>query len=521
VKKTFILALDLGTTGVRAILYDERIRPVASAYQETTQHYPREGWVEQDACEIWTSLTAVVKRALKKAKVDAGSGQVAAMGITNQRETAILWDKATGQPVAPAIVWQCRRTAPLCQELRARGLEPEVRERTGLTIDAYFSATKIRWLLDHIPGLRRRAEKGEILFGTVDSWILWRLTGGKAHLTDYTNASRTMLFNIRTLEWDPFLLRELDIPSCLLPQVRPSASLYGMGQIGALQAPVTGMAGDQHAALFGQGCFWAGQAKNTYGTGCFLLMNTGSDCIRSRSGLISTIAAGQGRVQYALEGSVFVGGAAVQWLRDELGLIAAAAESEACALRAGNSGGVVVVPAFTGLGAPYWNMYARGTIFGLTRGSGRDQIVRATLESIAFQTMDVYQAMLRDLDGAGALQIVRELRADGGAADNAFLMQFQADILGIPLRVAPHKETTALGAAFLAALGAGILRDMAEIQALVQTGAKAGPLYSPRMGETESEGLRRQWRRAVGQAVSWAGADPELVQRGEDSAGGV
>ena len=457
--KKYIIALDQGTTSSRCILFDREQNIVEMAQKEFTQHYPHPGWVEHDPMEIYSSQYGVLMEVLAKSGVDVR--EVAGIGITNQRETTIVWDKTTGRPVYNAIVWQCRRTAPLCEELKAdRDFTAYVKDHTGLLVDAYFSATKIRWILDNVPGAREKAGAGELLFGTVDSWLIWKLTGGAVHVTDYTNASRTMLYNIRDLCWDKRICDRLGIPACMLPEVRNCSEIYGTMNIQGVEVPIAGIAGDQQAALFGQTCFEPGEAKNTYGTGCFLLMNTGSRLYQSKNGLLSTIAIGlDGRVQYALEGSVFVGGAVVQWLRDELHLITESADTEYFARKVRDNGGVYVVPAFTGLGAPYWDMYARGAIFGLTRGTGRNHIIRAALESIAYQTCDVLHAMEEDTGLP-----LRELRVDGGASANNFLMQFQADIVDRTIRRPMIRETTALGAAYLAGLATGVWDDLDEIR---------------------------------------------------------
>ena len=457
--KKYIIALDQGTTSSRCILFDREQNIVEMAQKEFTQHYPHPGWVEHDPMEIYSSQYGVLMEVLAKSGVDVR--EVAGIGITNQRETTIVWDKTTGRPVYNAIVWQCRRTAPLCEELKAdRDFTAYVKDHTGLLVDAYFSATKIRWILDNVPGAREKAGAGELLFGTVDSWLIWKLTGGAVHVTDYTNASRTMLYNIRDLCWDKRICDRLGIPACMLPEVRNCSEIYGTMNIQGVEVPIAGIAGDQQAALFGQTCFEPGEAKNTYGTGCFLLMNTGSRLYQSKNGLLSTIAIGlDGRVQYALEGSVFVGGAVVQWLRDELHLITESADTEYFARKVRDNGGVYVVPAFTGLGAPYWDMYARGAIFGLTRGTGRNHIIRAALESIAYQTCDVLHAMEEDTGLP-----LRELRVDGGASANNFLMQFQADIVDRTIRRPMIRETTALGAAYLAGLATGVWRDLDDIR---------------------------------------------------------
>ena len=490
-----ILAIDQGTTGTTVLVVDRRGRVMSSAYAELPQHYPRPGWVEHRPDEILQVTRAVIRRALADGRVSVR--RVQAIGITNQRETTVVWDRRTGKAVANAIVWQCRRTAGLCEALKRRGHERTFRRKTGLVLDAYFSGTKIRWLLDHVPGARRRAARGELAFGTVDSWLIWHLTGGAAHATDCTNASRTLLYNIRTGRWDAALLRLLGIPPSLLPEVRPSSAHFGVTDgAGPLPPgiPITGVAGDQQASMVGHGCLSPGTAKNTYGTGCFLLVNTGSRMVESRHGLITTLIYGGGpRAAYALEGSVFIAGAAIQWLRDELRLIRAAADTDAIARAVKETGGVYVVPAFVGLGAPYWDMGARGAVLGLTRGSNREVLVRATLESLAYQTRDVVESMERD----SRLRL-RELRVDGGAAKNDWLMQFQADILGIPVLRPAMVATTGRGAALLAGIGLGwwTARDAGEL---------AGPperVFRPRMGAAERERLTRGWRDAVARVRS-------------------
>ena len=496
--KKYIIALDQGTTSSRCILFDREQNIVEMAQKEFTQHYPHPGWVEHDPMEIYSSQYGVLMEVLAKSVVDVR--EVAGIGITNQRETTIVWDKTTGRPVYNAIVWQCRRTAPLCEELKAdRDFTAYVKDHTGLLVDAYFSATKIRWILDNVPGAREKAGAGELLFGTVDSWLIWKLTGGAVHVTDYTNASRTMLYNIRDLCWDKRICDRLGIPACMLPEVRNCSEIYGTMNIQGVEVPIAGIAGDQQAALFGQTCFEPGEAKNTYGTGCFLLMNTGSRLYQSKNGLLSTIAIGlDGRVQYALEGSVFVGGAVVQWLRDELHLITESADTEYFARKVRDNGGVYVVPAFTGLGAPYWDMYARGAIFGLTRGTGRNHIIRAALESIAYQTCDVLHAMEEDTGLP-----LRELRVDGGASANNFLMQFQADIVDRTIRRPMIRETTALGAAYLAGLATGVWRDLDDIRSQWTLDR----LYEPQMPAGQRETLLAGWHKAVGRTRGWAGAE--------------
>ena len=490
--KSYILALDQGTTSSRAILFDGA-RPVAAAQKEFTQIYPKAGWVEHDAEEIYNSQVEVMNRVLRENNITASA--IAAIGITNQRETTNVWDRKTGRPIYNAIVWLCRRTAPQCEKMLADGCEEYVRQNTGLRIDAYFSATKVKWLLDHIPGARQRARNGELLFGTVDTWLIWRLTGGRVHATDFTNASRTMLFNIRTLDWDENVLYELDIPRCMLPEVYPSSHLYGTTRLEGVDIPLAAAAGDQQAALFGQACFAPGDCKNTYGTGCFLLMNLGRELRISKHGLLTTLAAGTGRqVDYVMEGSVFVGGAVIQWLRDEMGLLANAADSEYLAAQVPDSGGVTVVPAFTGLGAPYWDMYARGAIFGLTRGAGRAHIVRAALESIAYQCRDLTDALAADTGLA-----LGALRVDGGASANNFLMQFQADMLGCDVLRPAVRETTALGAAFLAGLTVGAWSSPEAIQKSWALETR----FTPQMDDASRAFHLSRWHEAVTRARGW------------------
>lgn len=491
--KRYVIALDQGTTSSRAIIFDDRQHIVAQDQKEFAQHYPEAGYVEHDPMEIYSTQYGVMAGAMKRAGVRPE--EVCAIGITNQRETAIVWDRETGKPVYNAIVWQCRRTASICEEMKRDGLEPYVREATGLVIDAYFSGTKIKWILDHVDGARALAEQGRLLFGTVDTWLIWNLTGGKAHVTDYTNASRTLLFDIRNLCWDETLCRYLGIPMSMLPEVRSSSEIYGYANLEGVEIPIAGCAGDQQAALFGQACFRAGEAKNTYGTGCFLLLNTGETLCRSQNGLLTTLAAGTGKgACYALEGSVFVAGAVVQWLRDELKLIERSEESEARARAVEDNGGVYVVPAFVGLGAPYWDMYARGAILGLTRGANRDHIIRAALESIAYQTHDVVEAMRRDTGLA-----IAELRVDGGASANDFLMQFQADILDASISRPVIRETTALGAAYLAGLATGMWDSMEEIRSQWTLERK----FEPAMDHAVRGANLRGWSKAVGRARSW------------------
>jgi glycerol kinase len=492
----YVLALDQGTTSSRAILFDSAGHVVASRNQEFPQIYPQPAWVEHDPEAIWESQLGCAREVLQAA--GASAGDVAAIGITNQRETTLIWDRASGAPVMNAIVWQDRRTAALCDQLKAEGWEPRIREKTGLVIDAYFSGTKLKWMLDNVPGLRTRAERGEVLFGTVDSFLIWRLTGGRAHITDYSNASRTLLFNIHTLGWDDEILGRLDIPRAMLPQPRPSSEVYALTTpeffSGAI--PIAGDAGDQQAASFGQACFEPGMAKNTYGTGSFLLMNTGEQAKISRSGLLTTVGWGYGgKVTYCLEGSIFITGAAVQWLRDALGIIGQAAETERLAASIASTGGVYLVPAFAGLGAPYWDQYARGTIVGLTRGSGRAELARATLEATCYQTRDVAHAM--EIDSGIALT---ELRVDGGMVANNWLMQFQADMLGVTVQRPAVAETTALGAAYLAGLATGYWSGLEEIARNWAVDRE----FTPRMAEEERARLYRGWQRAVERALGWA-----------------
>lgn len=485
----YIMALDLGTTSCRCIIFDKNGRICSAAQKEFTQYFPQPGWVEHDAEEIWATQTGLMYEAMSK--IDITINEIAGIGITNQRETTVLWDKETGRPVHKAIVWQCRRTAGYCDELKNLGMAEFFRSKTGLVLDAYFSATKLRWLLDNAAGARERAEKGKLLFGTVDSWIIWKLTGGKVHVTDYSNASRTMLFNIHTLKWDEEILRVLKIPQQILPEVKPSSHVYGYtdSKLFGREVPIAGAGGDQQCALFGQTCFERGEVKNTYGTGGFMLMNTGTAPVNSHNGLVTTIAWGvDDKVEYALEGSIFVAGAAVQWLRDELGLIRDAAESEVLAKSVPDANGCYVVPAFVGLGAPYWDQYARGAIVGLTRGVNRNHIVRATLESIAYQVNDVLTAMQEDSG-----MPITSLRVDGGACDNDFLMQFQADILNTSV-VRPYCiETTAMGAAYLAGLAVGYWRSKEEILANHVIAAE----FKPQMGQAKRENLLQGWHNAV------------------------
>ena len=497
---TYLLALDQGTSSSRSIVFDEHGRIRAMAQREFRQHYPRPGWVEHDPMEIWSSQLETAREALQRAGLQAGD--IRSIGITNQRETTLVWERRSGRPIHPAIVWQDRRAEPLCAQLREAGHGDWVRERTGLVIDAYFSATKIRWLLDRVPGARAAAERGELAFGTVDSWLLWQLTGGRVHATDVSNAARTLLLDVRTQRWDAELLALFDIPASLLPEVRPSSHVFGetLPELLGAAIPVGGMAGDQQSALFGQACLSPGQAKNTYGTGCFMLMHAGERFRASENGLVTTSACRTGGAavpEFALEGSVFIGGAVVQWLRDGLRAIESSHEVQALAASVPDAGGVLMVPAFTGLGAPYWDADARGTIVGLTRGTTMAHIARAALESIAFQSAALLQAMSRDAVAAGG-EPVSELRVDGGACVNDLLMQFQADLLGIPVLRPKVIETTALGAAFLAGLSAGVWRDPAELAALWQ----AERVFHPTLPRERAEERMAQWERAVRQACA-------------------
>lgn len=489
----YIMALDQGTTSSRAILFDDEQNIVEIAQREFPQIYPQQGWVEHDPMEIWSSQYAVMMEVVAKSGIDAAD--IAAIGITNQRETTILWDKNTGRPVYNAIVWQCRRTAPIVDDLIAKGLDAHIRSTTGLVPDAYFSGTKIKWILDHVEGAQEKAEQGDILFGTVDTWLLWKLTGGKVHVTDRTNASRTMLYDIHKLDWDETLLNALQIPRAMLPDVRSSSEIYGTTSIGGIDVPVAGIAGDQQAALFGQCCFDAGEAKNTYGTGCFLLMNTGAEACHSKNGLVTTIAASVGnQVQYALEGSVFVGGAVIQWIRDEMRFITESRDAEYYAQKVEDTGGVYIVPAFTGLGAPYWDMYARGAIVGITRGTKREHIIRAAQESIAYQSADLVHAMEKDTGIS-----IQELKVDGGASRDRFLMQFQADILDKAVRRPMIRETTGLGAAYLAGLATGVWKDLDELRALWTHDVQ----FEPDMDAAKREKLLKGWHKAVGRSLDW------------------
>ena len=499
----YIMALDAGTTSNRCILFDEKGEICSIAQKEFTQYFPKPGWVEHDANEIWSSQLGVAVEAM--AKLGIGADDIAAIGITNQRETTIVWDKSTGEPVYNAIVWQCRRTSEYCDTLKDKGLTDKFREKTGLIIDAYFSGTKLKWILDNVDGVRERAEKGELLFGTVETWLIWKLTKGKAHVTDYSNASRTLLFNIKDLTWDKEILEELNIPESMLPEPKPSSCVYGYSDASFFgkEIPIAGAAGDQQAALFGQTCFNPGEAKNTYGTGCFMLMNTGETPVYSQNGLVTTIAWGlDGKVNYALEGSIFVAGASIQWLRDELRIIESAADSEYMAKKVKDTNGCYVVPAFTGLGAPYWDQYARGTIVGLSRGVNKYHIIRATLESIGYQVNDVLHAMKADsgIDLAA-------LKVDGGASANDFLMQFQSDIINAPVKRPSCVETTAMGAAYLAGLAVGYWNSKEDV---IKNWA-VDKIFSPIMGEDERERKIKGWNKAVKYSFGWAKEEEEAT----------
>ena len=492
----YIMALDAGTTSNRCILFNEKGEIRSMAQREFTQYFPKPGWVEHDADEIWASQLGVAVEAMNM--IGAAAQDIAAIGITNQRETAIVWDRHTGVPVYHAIVWQCRRTADACDALKEKGLTEKFKQKTGLIIDAYFSATKIQWILDHVPGARQKAQNGDLLFGTVETWLIWKLTKGAVHVTDYSNASRTMLFNINTLKWDEEILDELQIPKCMLPEVKPSSCVYGAADSSFLGGaiPIAGAAGDQQAALFGQTCFRAGEAKNTYGTGCFLLMNTGEKPVFSENGLVTTIAWGlDGTVNYALEGSIFVAGAAIQWLRDELRIIDSSEDSEYMARKVADTNGCYVVPAFTGLGAPYWDQYARGTIFGITRGVNKCHIIRATLDSIAYQVHDVLSAMEADAKIA-----ISSLKVDGGASANGFLMQTQADIVNVPVIRPRGVETTAMGAAYLAGLAVGYWTSRED----VRKNWASDCVFEPSLGANERMERIQGWKRAVKYAYGWA-----------------
>lgn len=492
----YIMALDQGTTSSRSILFNEKGQIISVAQKEFTQIFPKGGWVEHNPMEIWSSQFSVAAEVM--AKLNVCVEDIAAIGITNQRETTIVWDRRTGIPIYNAIVWQCRRTAEYCDELRAKGFDKVIREKTGLILDAYFSGTKIKWILDNVPGAREEAEKGNLIFGNVDTWLIWNLTKGKVHVTDYTNASRTMLFNIYDLKWDEDILKALNIPKSMLPEVKASSCLYGYTDPVLFGAPIAiaGDAGDQHAALFGQTCFSEGTAKNTYGTGCFMLMNTGEKPVKSNNGLLTTIAWGvDGKVEYALEGSIFVAGAAIQWLRDELRMIKSAADSEEYAEAVEDTNGVYIVPAFVGLGAPYWDPYARGTVVGLTRGAKKEHFIRAALESLAYQTYDVLKAMQ---DDSGIT--LKALKVDGGACSNNFLMQFQSDILGVQVDRPQVIETTALGAAYLAGLAVGYWTSKEDISANWSISRS----FSPSMNDEKRKVLLKGWHDAVGRSEGWA-----------------
>lgn len=497
----YIMALDAGTTSNRCILFDEKGQICSMAQKEFRQFFPNPGWVEHDANEIWSTQLGVAVEAMNM--INAKAADIEAIGITNQRETAIVWNKETGEPVYNAIVWQCRRTSAIADALKAKGLQETYRQKTGLIIDAYFSATKIKWILDNVDGARKLAEEGKLLFGTVETWLIWKFTKGKVHVTDYSNASRTMLFNINTLEWDKDILKELDIPESMLPTPVPSSQIYGYTDPSFLgdEIPLAGAAGDQQAALFGQTCFHEGEAKNTYGTGCFLLMNTGEKPVFSKNGLVTTIAWGlDGKVNYALEGSIFVAGAAIQWLRDGMRLIDSSSDSEYMATKVKGTHGCYVVPAFTGLGAPHWDQYARGTIVGITRGTNKNHIIRATLESIALQVCDVIDAMKAD---AGIE--VKSLKVDGGASANNFLMQFQSDMLDVPVRRPSCIETTAMGAAYLAGLAVGYWKNKED----VISNQSLDREFTPQIAPEEREAKRKGWNKAVKYAYGWAKENPD------------
>ena len=492
----YIMALDQGTTSSRCILYDKKGNIISSAQKEFTQIYPKAGWVEHDAMEIWSTQMGVAQEAILK--INCTHEDIEAIGITNQRETTVVWDKETGLPIYNAIVWQCRRTAEYCDSLKAEGYSKKIREKTGLLIDAYFSATKLKWILDHVPGAREKAEAGRLLFGTIETWLIWKLTEGRVHVTDYSNASRTMMFNINTLDWDDEILKLLDIPRCMLPEPRPSSCIYGVSSDNVFGGPIRigGAAGDQQSALFGQTCFLPGEGKNTYGTGCFTLMNTGSKSVRSVSGLVTSVAwSVNGETTYALEGSVFNAGSSIQWLRDELGLIGTAHECDLLAESVPDNGGVYLVSAFTGLGAPRWDMYARGAIVGLTRGSNKAHIARATLEGIAYQVKDLIDAMQIDAESP-----ISVLRVDGGASVSSFLMQFQADMLRVPIDRPKLVETTAFGAAFLAGLASGVWESVDDIALLRQSDR----IFKPEMDADQAKQYHDNWLRAVGRAEKWS-----------------
>ncbi|MFM2476074.1 glycerol kinase GlpK [Celerinatantimonas sp. MCCC 1A17872] len=500
--KDYIVALDQGTTSSRAIIFDQQANIVGVSQREFTQYYPRTGWVEHDPMEIWSSQSSVLVEVL--AKTGIRSDQVAAIGITNQRETTVVWDRKTGRPVYNAIVWQCRRTSDICDELRERGLEQYIRENTGLVIDAYFAGTKIKWILDNVEGAREKAQRGELAFGTVDSWLIWNMTQGRVHVTDYTNASRTMLFNINTLDWDERMLDELGIPKSMLPEVKGSSTIYGktnIGGKGGTRIPIAGIAGDQQAALFGQLCTQKGMAKNTYGTGCFMLMNTGTTAVKSEHGLVSTLAVGDnGEVNYALEGSVFMGGATIQWLRDEMGIIHEARDTDYFASKVDDTNGVYLVPAFVGLGAPYWDPHARGVLVGLTRGANRNHVIRAALESIAYQSRDILDAMQQD----SGLKLAK-LKVDGGAVANDFLMQFQSDIMGTRVERPKMIESTALGAALLAGLAVGFWPSTDAIRKSLEI----DQTFAPQMPREDRENRYKGWKKAVKRSLAWDKEDDE------------
>lgn len=495
--ENYVLAIDQGTTSSRAMIFDHDGQVVSVAQKEFTQYFPKPGWVEHDPDEIWGTTLGVIADALGKKNIKPS--QIISIGITNQRETTVVWDAETGEPIHNAIVWQDRRTASICDDLKEAGYEQEIKDKTGLVVDAYFSGTKIKWMLDNVEGAREKADAGELRFGTIDTWLIWKLTGGNVHVTDYTNASRTLIYNIKELKWDDSLLGYLDVPRSMLPEVKASSEVYGKTvdfHFFGEEVPIAGIAGDQQAATFGQVCYEKGMAKNTYGTGCFMLMNTGEEAVASENGLLTTIAYGiDGKVNYALEGSIFIAGAAIQWLRDELNLIDNAPDSEYFANKVEDTGGVYVVPAFAGLGAPYWDMYARGTIVGLTRGSSKEHLIRATLESIAYQTRDVLEAMEAD----SGIEL-KTLRVDGGAAMNDFLMNFQADILGVEVERPKVNETTALGAAYLAGLAVGFWDNKEELVAKWDRDA----LFVPKMAEEKKEKLYAGWQKAVERAKDWS-----------------
>ena len=497
--KKYVMALDAGTTSNRAIIFDENSKIVGVSQKEFTQIFPQPGWVEHDADEIWSTMTTVMKEALEQSGLNASD--ISAIGITNQRETTVVWDKNTGRPVYNAIVWQSRQTASIAEDLKKKGLTEEFKNKTGLTIDAYFSGTKITWILEHVEGTRARAEAGDLLFGTIDTWLIWKLTGGKVHVTDYSNASRTLMYNIKELKWDEQLLSYLKVPAKMLPEVKPSSCRYGFTEPSILGAsvPVSGAAGDQQSALFGQNCFEPGMAKNTYGTGCFMLMNTGTDIYDSKNGLVTTIAWGlDGKVEYALEGSIFVAGSAIQWLRDGVRMVDSAPDSEWVAKKVRDTAGVYLVPAFVGLGAPYWDQNARGMIIGITRGTTKAHIVRATLESLAYQTRDVLGAMEADSNIKLA-----SLKVDGGAVANNLMMQFQADILGVPVDRPQIIETTALGAAYLAGLAVGVWSNKEELK----TAWKLDVRFEPVMDKSEADKLYKGWQKAVKHSMHWLDED--------------